>query len=112
MDEPWSYALLRKPTVSQRTIDREVRRQLGRLKHKSLVPGWAQFVKRENRKGWTILALEGISVIGGAVSSVLWRDARDKSYEARNIEDRRHYDKLKDRYRWMSVGFWIGNNGG
>ena len=100
--EYWSYALLIKPGMKQR-IKQEMDQRLRLLGLKSLFPGWAQFTKRQNAKGWRILALEGLSLAGTGLFTLLTADAVDRRDKSTAQSDIDYYDTLANRFYWASV---------
>ena len=101
-DEHWSYSLLVRPGMEQR-IKEEMDSRLRLLGLKSLFPGWAQFTKRQNAKGWRILALEGLSLAGAGAFTLLTADAIDRQDKATTQSDLDYYDTLANRFYWTSV---------
>jgi len=104
--EHWSYALLAKPDAELR-IRMAMRRRLRFVTFKSLFPGWAQFTKGQDGKGWRVLALEGFSLAGAAVFNALSIDAVTKRDRATVQSDIDYYDAWANRFYWTSVGFGI-----
>jgi hypothetical protein len=101
----WSYYLAAKPNGARRVQElRDAR--LVTARRRSVVPGWAQFTKGEQRKGWRLVAAEGTGLIGLATCAVLQQDVLDRRDRVRsNASDYEYYDDWANRLYWGTVAF-------
>ena len=100
----WSYAVAERPGQSPR-IQQLRNDRLTAARVRAIVPAWAQFTKSQRTKGWRILGLGGVGLVGGVTFSILQIDAEDRRDRSRNATDHQHYDDQANNYYWASVGF-------
>jgi len=101
----WAYAIVEKPGQKKR-IQRLYDRALEDVKLHSLLPGWAQFQKRQLHKGWLYIGGVSAGVIGGVSFAILSNDALERRDRSTRQMDRDHYDDLANRRFWISNTFY------
>lgn len=99
----WSYALSERPGQGPR-IHRLAGRGLQLARTRAVVPGWAQFTKKQDRKGWTIAAGEALGLVGWLALDALTGEYRDRRGQAVTPADYRYYDRVSDRFAWGAAG--------
>ena len=72
-----------------------------------LIPGWGQFYKGENTKGWTFLTAETILISSAIVTSYLSKDYNRKAENERDITSIEFYDKWSNRTYSISMITWV-----
>jgi hypothetical protein len=99
----WSIAVNEKPGAGPEIRSpADQRLRLARLR--AVVPGWAQFTKREPRKGWSVVVSQATGTLGWGAFSLLASDYRTRRDQASSASDYRFYDTLSDRFGWGGVG--------
>lgn len=99
----WSYALSERPGEGPR-IRRLVDSRMRMARVRAIVPGWAQFTKHQERKGWAIVTGEALSVVGWLALDALTAEYRSQRNQAATVTDYRYYDRWSDRFAWGAAG--------
>jgi hypothetical protein len=100
----WSLAVNEKPGAASQIQSLAAQRlRLARLR--AVIPGWAQFTKREPRKGWSVVALQATGLLGWGSLNYLASDYRTRRDQASSVADYRYYDDWAKRLGWGSAGF-------
>ncbi len=102
----WAYAVVERQGQI-RQINRLFQKHMAGIRGKSLVPGWAQFQKRQPRKAWTYMAGVAIGIVGGVTFATLSNDARDRRDRSTLQVDHTYYDDLANQRFWASAGFYL-----
>lgn len=69
-----------------------------------IVPGLAQFYKKENAKGWGILASEVVCGAGIGLSYAMSNSYYTKAQQSRNTETRQMYNNYSDYWSYAAYG--------
>lgn len=69
----------------------------------SLIPGWGQFYKGEDTKGWTFLATETILVSSIFITMHFSSSFEDKANMERDLDNRQFYNDKADQFYTASI---------
>lgn len=98
----WSYALCERPGKGPR-IHRLEGRGLQMARRRAVVPGWSQFTKKQERKGWAIITGESLGLAGWLALDALTAEYRSRRGQA-TPADYRYYDRWTKRFAWGAAG--------
>lgn len=98
----WSFALSERPGQGPE-LRRLTASRMQMARTRAVVPGWAQFAKKEDRKGWTIIAGEALSLGGWYALGALTDEYRRRRGQG-TPADYRYYDRWSDRFAWGAAG--------
>ena len=106
------YALARMPSRPiEEILDslrfKKVPATMGEIGRSVALPGWGQIQKNQNRKGFSILSAQALTIGGTVLFSILKSSADEDMIYARTAGVRRAYQQDSQTFRSLMVGSLI-----